>query len=125
LGFSLIATRGTAAYLRAAGLSVEWVYKVNEGRPNIVDKMVSGKVDLVINTPLGKESFYDEGAIRKTAIQHGILAVTTLTGANATVAGIEALQRHTIRVRPLQEIHAGSDFAFLHSARGQDPPKVL
>jgi carbamoyl-phosphate synthase large subunit len=111
LGFRLIATGGTADYLRAAGLSVERIYKVNEGRPNIVDKMVSGKVDLVINTPLGKESFYDEGAIRKTAIQHGILAVTTLTGADATVAGIEALQRHAIRVRPLQEIHAALEYS--------------
>jgi carbamoyl-phosphate synthase large subunit len=110
LGFRLIATRGTAAYLRAAGLSVERVYKVNEGRPNIVDRMVSGKVDLVVNTPLGRESFYDEGAIRKTTIQYGILAVTTLTGANATVAGIEALQRHATRVRSLQEIHAKSGY---------------
>ena len=73
LGFHLIATRGTAAHLRAAGISVEGVYKVNEGRPNIVDRMVSGKVDLVVNTPLGRESFYDEGAIRKTAIQYGQL----------------------------------------------------
>jgi carbamoyl-phosphate synthase large subunit len=105
LGFRLIATRGTAAYLRAAGLEVERVFKVNEGRPNIVDRMVSGEVHLVVNTPLGRESFYDEGAIRKTAIQQGILAVTTLTGANATVAGIEALKRQTLRPRSLQEIH--------------------
>jgi carbamoyl-phosphate synthase large subunit len=107
LGFRLIATRGTAAYLRAAGLNVERVFKVNEGRPNIVDRMVSGEVQFVVNTPLGRESFYDEGAIRKTAIQQGILAATTLTGANATVAGIEALKRQTLRPRSLQEIHSG------------------
>jgi len=106
LGFRLIATRGTAAYLRSAGLSAERVYKVNEGRPNVVDHIVSGKVDLIVNTPLGRESFYDEGAIRKTAILHGILAVTTLTGANATVAGIEALKKWTIEARSLQEIHS-------------------
>jgi carbamoyl-phosphate synthase large subunit len=107
LGFQLIATRGTAAHLRAAGLSVERVYKVNEGRPNIVDRMVSGEVQLVVNTPLGRESFYDEGAIRKTAIQQGILCVTTLTGANATVAGIESLKHKPISVRSLQEMHQG------------------
>jgi carbamoyl-phosphate synthase large subunit len=106
MGFRLIATRGTAAYLRSAGLSVERVYKVNEGRPNIVDRIVSGKVDLIVNTPLGRESFYDEGAIRKTSIMHGILAVTTLTGANATVAGIEALKKKSIEARSLQEIHS-------------------
>jgi carbamoyl-phosphate synthase large subunit len=105
LGFQLVATRGTAAFLRASGLSVESVYKVNEGRPNIVDLLISEKVDLVVNTPLGRESFYDEGAIRKTAIQHGVICITTLTGANATVAGIEALQRHRVDVRSLQEIH--------------------
>jgi carbamoyl-phosphate synthase large subunit len=104
LGFHLIATRGTASHLRAAGLGVERVFKVNEGRPNIVDLMLSGKVELVINTPLGRESFYDEGAIRKTATQQGILCITTLTGANATVAGIEALRAHRLESRSLQEI---------------------
>jgi len=108
LGFHLIATRGTAAHLRAAGLGVERVFKVNEGRPNIVDLLVSGKVDLVINTPLGRESFYDEGAIRKTATQQGVLCITTLTGANATVAGIEALQLHRLEARSLQEIQQGA-----------------
>ena len=66
----------------------------------------SGKVDLIVNTPLGKESFYDEGALRKTALQLGILSVTTLTGANATVAGIEALKRGGHRVRSLQAMHS-------------------
>jgi carbamoyl-phosphate synthase large subunit len=103
LGFQLIATRGTADYLSEAGLVVERVYKVKEGRPNIVDRMVSGEVDLVVNTPLGRESFYDETAIRKTATQLGILCVTTLTGANATAEGIEALQKKGLEVRCLQE----------------------
>src|SRR6202167_6678017 len=64
LGFRLIATRGTAAALEAAGVSAESVFKVNEGRPNIVDLVKTGKVDMVINTPLGRESFYDEKSIR-------------------------------------------------------------
>jgi carbamoyl-phosphate synthase large subunit len=105
LGFRLMATRGTASELRAAGLEVERVFKVNEGRPNAADHMLSGKIALVINTPLGRESFYDEGALRRTALQLGILSVTTLTGANATVAGLEALRRGFDRVRSLQAMH--------------------
>ncbi|MFQ5792550.1 MAG: carbamoyl-phosphate synthase large subunit, partial [Acidobacteriota bacterium] len=126
LGFRLIATRGTASYLRAAGLSVEKVFKVNEGRPNIVDFLVSGKVDLVVNTPLGRESFYDEGAIRKTAIQQGILCITTLTGANATVAGIHAFKGERIEVRSLQETLAGEDLGSAAVSRSETGlrPKV-
>src|SRR5574341_1438853 len=101
LGFELVATAGTAAALRAAGLAVERVFKVNEGRPNIVDHMLSGKIDLMINTPLGRESFYDEASLRRTALNLGILSVTTLTGANATVAGIEALKRGGDHARSL------------------------
>ncbi|HSF15272.1 MAG TPA: carbamoyl-phosphate synthase large subunit [Vicinamibacteria bacterium] len=105
LGFRLMATRGTAAELRAAGLAVERVFKVNEARPNVVDHMLSGEIDLVINTPLGRESFYDERALRRTALQLGILSVTTLTGANATVSGIEALKRGGDVARSLQSLH--------------------
>jgi carbamoyl-phosphate synthase large subunit len=105
LGFALMATRGTAAELRAAGLDVERVFKVNEGRPNVADLMLSGKIDLMINTPLGRVSFYDEASLRRTALHLGILSVTTMTGANATVAGIEALKRGGDRVRSLQSMH--------------------
>jgi carbamoyl-phosphate synthase large subunit len=105
LGFDLIATKGTAAYLESHGLTVERVLKVNEGRPNIVDMVISGKVDLVVNTPLGRKSFHDEKGIRETAVQRGVICITTLTGANATVSGIEALQRGRFDVRSLQEIH--------------------
>jgi carbamoyl-phosphate synthase large subunit len=111
LGFELMATRGTAAELRAAGLAVERVFKVNEGRPNIVDQMLSGKIDLMINTPLGRESFYDEAALRRTALHLGILSVTTLTGANATVAGIEALKRGGDHARSLQSMHPARTLA--------------
>ena len=70
LGFQLIATRGTAAALEAGGVPAEAVFKVNEGRPNIVDLVKTGNVDLIINTPLGRESFYDEKSIRRAAIRY-------------------------------------------------------
>jgi carbamoyl-phosphate synthase large subunit len=105
MGFSLIATRGTAQVLRNAGVPVETVYKVNEGRPHISDYVKSGKVDLLINTPLGKESFFDERSIRRAAIHYRIPCITTIPGAIAAVAGIRALQRESLGVRSLQEYH--------------------
>jgi carbamoyl-phosphate synthase large subunit len=106
MGFRLIATRGTAAALEAAGVPAEAVYKVNEGRPNIVDLVKTGKVDLVINTPLGRESFYDEKAIRRAAIRHNIPCITTLSAAHAAARGIRALIEHSIEVLNLQSLHA-------------------
>jgi len=106
MGFSVIATRGTAQVLRYAGVPVETVYKVNEGRPHIADFVKSGKIDLVINTPLGKESFFDERSIRRAAIHYRIPCITTIPGAIAAVAGIRALQRESLGVRSLQEYHA-------------------
>jgi carbamoyl-phosphate synthase large subunit len=108
LGFKLIATRGTAQTLRNAGVPVETVYKVNEGRPHIADYVKSGKVDLLINTPLGKESFFDERSIRRAAIHYRIPCITTLSGAAAAVAGIRALQSESFGVRTLQEYHQES-----------------
>ena len=105
MGFNIIATRGTAQVLRNAGVPVETVYKVNEGRPHISDYVKSGKVDLLINTPLGKESFFDERAIRRAAIHYRIPCITTIPGAIAAVAGIRALQRESLGVRSLQEYH--------------------
>ncbi|MDE3180123.1 MAG: carbamoyl-phosphate synthase large subunit [Acidobacteriota bacterium] len=106
LGFKLIATRGTAQALRAAGLSVETVFKVNEGRPNVVDLIKSGKIDLIINTPLGGPSHFDEKAIRRAAVQHGITCITTLSAAAAVVNGVRASGRPRIRVFSLQDLHA-------------------
>ncbi len=105
VGFRIIATRGTAEFLNAQGVPAELVHKVNEGRPNIVDRIKSREIDLIINTPLGRESFYDDGPIRKNAILHGVLCVTTLTGAAATVQAIRALRRRSVTVMSLQEIH--------------------
>ena len=106
MGFKLVATRGTAEFLGRQGVPVEMIYKVNEGRPNVVDRIKSRGIDLIINTPLGEESFYDDGAIRKNAILHGVLCITTLTAAAATVQAIQALRERPPEVVSLQEIHA-------------------
>jgi carbamoyl-phosphate synthase large subunit len=105
-GLKILATRGTAAALAAAGISVEGVYKVNEGRPNIVDLVKTGKVDLVINTPLGRESFYDEKSIRRAAIRYNIPCITTLSAARAAASGIRALAAQSFDVAALQDLHA-------------------
>jgi carbamoyl-phosphate synthase large subunit len=111
LGFHIVATRGTGEVLREAGLEVETVYKVNEGRPNVVDLIKSNKIDLVVNTPMGKESFFDEKAIRRAATQHNKPCITTLSAAAAAVSAIRALQRETISVKSLQEYHAEPVFS--------------
>ncbi|MGH7184737.1 MAG: carbamoyl-phosphate synthase large subunit, partial [Pseudomonadota bacterium] len=105
LGFRLLATRGTAAALQAAGVPAEPVFKVNEGRPNIVDLVKTGKIDLIINTPLGRESFYDEKSIRRAAIRYNIPCITTMSAANAAAQGIRALQEETVEVAALQDLH--------------------
>jgi carbamoyl-phosphate synthase large subunit len=106
LGFRLIATRGTMTALEGAGIAAETVYKVNEGRPNIVDLVKTSKVDLIINTPLGRESFYDEKSIRRAAVRHNIPCITTLSAANAAARGIRALIEQSVEVSALQDLHA-------------------
>jgi carbamoyl-phosphate synthase large subunit len=106
LGFEILATKGTADYLAGQGVKARMVHKVNEGRPSCVDLIKSGEIDIVFNTPLGRDSFYDEGAVRKSAAQHGVLCVTTLTAAAATVQAIRALRTKPLEVACLQEIHA-------------------
>lgn len=108
LGFSLMATLGTAGRLREVGLDVVNVFKVNEGRPNIVDHIKRGEIALVINTPLGRVSHFDEQAIRRAALQYGVPCVTTMTGAQALVEALAACNNNGIaeRTRSLQELHA-------------------
>ncbi len=106
LGFNVVATKGTAAFIREQGLPVEEVFKVGEGRPHIVDMMINGQIDWIINTPLGGESRYDERAIRRTAIEHGLPIITTIAGAKAAVAGFRAMRDGVPSVRSLQEYHA-------------------
>ena len=105
LGFRLIATGGTRETLAGQGIRVESVYKVNEGRPHIVDLIKSGQVDLILNTPLGKDSFFDERAIRRAAVQHNVPCITTLSGGAAVASGISALQQNRRDVRALQDYH--------------------
>jgi carbamoyl-phosphate synthase large subunit len=107
LGFRLLATRGTAAALEAAGIEAEPVFKVNEGRPNIVDLVKTRKIDLIINTPLGRESFYDEKSIRRAAIRHNVPCITTLSAAHAAALGIKALLDQRPEVGALQDLHQG------------------
>jgi carbamoyl-phosphate synthase large subunit len=111
LGFTLLATRGTAAALSAAGIPAEAVYKANEGRPNIIDLVKTGRVDLIINTPLGRESFYDEKSIRRAAVRYQVPCITTLSAAQAAARGIRALIDHSFGVNALQDLHATSTSA--------------
>ena len=103
-------TRGNkqaAARLLEVGMEVETVFKVNEGRPNIVDHIKRGEICLVINTPLGRASHYDEQAIRRAALQYSVPCVTTMTGAQALVEAIAAQgAQQTPNVHSLQELHA-------------------
>jgi carbamoyl-phosphate synthase large subunit len=104
-GLQIIATRGTAAALKRAGIEVHGVYKVNEGRPNIVDLVKTGKVNLIINTPLGRESFYDEKSIRRAAVRYNVPCITTLSAANAAARGIRAMAGHEPEIAALQDLH--------------------
>ncbi|MDQ6892916.1 MAG: carbamoyl-phosphate synthase large subunit [Acidobacteriota bacterium] len=107
LGFPLCATEGTQKALLEAGLPAERVWKVNEGHPNAVEEMREGRIQLVINTPLGGASHYDEAAIRAAALQLGIPCLTTLSASAAAVEGIRSLQEETMTVGSLQEYHRG------------------
>jgi carbamoyl-phosphate synthase large subunit len=107
LGFGVIATSGTRDYLQNNGVESGLAFKVHESeRPNIVDRMINGEVTLIINTPLGKKSFYDDTYIRRTALQHGISCLTTLTAATAAVDGIRSLREGIKTITTLQEQHA-------------------
>jgi carbamoyl-phosphate synthase large subunit len=106
LGFKIMATYGTASRLKEVGLDVETVFKVNEGRPNIADHIKSDEIALIINTPLGRTSHYDEQAIRRAALQHNVPCVTTMTGATALVEAITTRKENEkFEVRALQELH--------------------
>jgi carbamoyl-phosphate synthase large subunit len=106
LGFKLVATRGTATFLRAHGLEAEIVFKVNEGRPHVGDQILNNNIQIVINTPLGRESFFDDRIVRRTAMMQQVPCITTLTGAAAAVNAIQALRTEGLTVRSLQEYHA-------------------
>ena len=104
-GFSLVATRGTAAFLQHAGLAVEMVNKVLEGSPHVVDALQAHSIDLVINTTEGAQSVKDSFSIRRSALECQVPYFTTIAGAEAAVEGIVRLKQGLLGVRPLQEYH--------------------
>jgi carbamoyl-phosphate synthase large subunit len=105
LGFNLVATRGTAAALRSAGIASKTVLKVNEGRPNAVDLLKAGAIQLAIYTTTGSPAFLDEKAIRRSAVLYRVPCITTMSGAHAAADAAAARTRDPIRVWSLQEIH--------------------
>jgi carbamoyl-phosphate synthase large subunit len=104
-GFQIVATRGTADYLRKRGITVETVNKVTEGRPHIVDQITDMKVDLVVNTVYGAQSQKDSYSIRRTTLVKGIPYFTTISAAKAAVHGISAIKLHPMEVKSIQEYH--------------------
>ena len=104
LGYKIVATHGTSRELNRNGIPSKTVFKVGEGRPNILDHIMNNEIQMVINTPLGSKSRYDEEAIGRACIQKGIMAITTLSGANAAVRAIRSRKRRV--VKSLQSYHS-------------------
>jgi len=103
LGFEILATRGTQSSMQALGVSSRLVYKVGEGRPNIADHIVTGDIALLINTPLGKKSRFDDYAMRRAAITHGVPYLTTMSATSAACDALIALRSRERAVRSIQE----------------------
>ena len=104
LGFKLVGTRGTALHLFDNGIPAQLVFKVNEGRPNVTDLIRNGDIQMVVNTPLGRASFFDEKAIRVAASERGIPCITTLSAAEAAVSAIRHARGSSIDVYALQDL---------------------
>jgi carbamoyl-phosphate synthase large subunit len=112
MGFKIVATHGTAEELEAAGMRVERVYKVKEGRPNVVDLIKGDRIQLIINTPLsGALPWFDEKAIRRAAVTARIPTITTLSAARAVVEATPVLQEGDVNVYSLQELHEAHESA--------------
>ncbi|MBN2040615.1 MAG: carbamoyl-phosphate synthase large subunit [Spirochaetes bacterium] len=105
LGFNVMTTEGVNGYLEDNGVATEMVLKLNQGRPNIVDRIKSREIQLIINTPSGKQSEFDDSYIRKSAIKYGIPYITTMAAARASVKGITELKKGEKDVKSLQEYH--------------------
>jgi carbamoyl-phosphate synthase large subunit len=107
MGFKILATGGTARYFRQRGIACDPVFKVGEGRPNLADHIISGNVALLINTPLGKKSQYDDYTVRRAAITYKVPYITTTSAAEAAVDAIIALRNRVRTVKSIQERTAG------------------
>jgi carbamoyl-phosphate synthase large subunit len=105
LGFGIRATRGTATFLREAGVTCETVNKIHEGRPHLVDEIQNGSIALLVNTPHGSESEEDDSEIRRAAIRHNLPYITTTTAALAAAEGIRAFLAKGTSVMSLQARH--------------------
>jgi carbamoyl-phosphate synthase large subunit len=105
LGFGIIATAGTFEVLKAAKVPVTKVFKLREGRPNVLDRVKNGDIDFIINTPSGKIPREDEVRIRNASLAQRIPIMTTVRAALASANGIRSLQKRRVRVRSLQEYH--------------------
>ena len=105
LGFSIVATRGTAEFLTKSGIHAETVLKLAEGRPNIADRIRNGDIQLVINTPSGKGPMLDEAKIRSLTISFNIPCITTINAARVAVSGIESAQKGSLEARAIQDYH--------------------
>ncbi len=105
MGFKIVATEGTGHVLRDAGMTLETVFKVKEGRPNVVDLIKGDRIQLIINTPRGQDTFFDEKAIRRAAVLARIPTITTIAAAQAAAEGIAAMQRREMTVFALQNLH--------------------
>ncbi len=111
MGYQLMATEGTARYLEQAGIQVQHVNKLQEGHPNLLDYLVDGGVQLIMNTPSGKGARTDEGRIRSAAVAHGVPCITTIHGADAAVLAMEALRHEEMGVQALQDRFAAPERA--------------
>jgi carbamoyl-phosphate synthase large subunit len=109
LGFGIHATEGTARHLRKLGVPTAKVYKVQEGRPHVIDLIVNGTVQLLINTPMGKRAQEDDYSMRQAAIAHHVPYTTTLSAANAACDAVLAIRSRAASVTPLQEWHSRID----------------
>jgi carbamoyl-phosphate synthase large subunit len=105
MGFTLVATGGTARALERNGVQVRPIFKIKEGRPNAIDLVINKEIDLIINTPSGKGAKTDEGQIRAFAVSHGIHVITSIAAAQAATSAIEALLKLQLEVRALQDYH--------------------
>ena len=105
LGFRIVATEGTARFLRENGIDVEVIPKISEGRPNVIDEIINRRIDLIINTPKGKRERSEGYLIRRTAVDFGVPYITTIAGAIAAVRGIEAVKKAKMTIKSIQEYH--------------------
>jgi len=105
LGFKIYTTEGTSRFLKEHGIPNTKIKKLHEGRPNIVDAIKNKDIQLIINTPVGRSSKYDDSYIRIMAIQHKVPYITSIAAARASVEGTEAIKKHKILPKSLQEYH--------------------